>query len=372
MKKKGLVLFGGICLILTLVVLPFVAACAAPAPAPAPTPAPSPAPTPSPAPAPAPLPEVEIKLNLLVPPQSVFYKTGMEMIIKYIEEAVPRAKVTVFPASSLVKPKDAYVGTQEGIVDFCQVTASALPGVFPLDEVFMLPGLFPNMATSNVVMNELYRKYPAFEEQFSPKVKLITPIVMLRGDIHSRVPIRTLDDLKGKVIGAYGKRNSEAMAQLGASVTTMATSEMYTPLEKGVVDGVVVPWGVVASFKLYEVAKYHTLIGINPGVHYWLFNRDTWDKFTPEEQQALEELGIWIQYGTNVSAVESTMGVLGSQITPEKGQELIYLSAEEVDKMRELFSPIWNKWAEDMEAKGYPAKDIIKDAERLTTGYYDN
>ena len=76
MYKKIMVPFG-VCLILILAALPFMAACAAPtpapapAPAPAPKPAPAPAPAPKPAPVPAPAPKDETSLAQTTKPEPV-------------------------------------------------------------------------------------------------------------------------------------------------------------------------------------------------------------------------------------------------------------------------------------------------------------
>lgn len=72
--------------------------------------------------------------------------------------------------------------------------------MFPLLDLFSLPGLFPNQATSNAVLLQLFAKYPQFEAELDPAVVRVSTQVHMRADIHSRTPIRGLAELKGKTI----------------------------------------------------------------------------------------------------------------------------------------------------------------------------
>ena len=362
MKNRRLVtVFAGICLLSILVAVPLLAACAAPAPAPSPAPAPAPE---------AELPEIEVKLQAwhgAEPVGSPFY---WEWPARLIEEATNgRAEVTIYWSLALAGPKDLYRAIQEGIVDVSWVWAPVLPGVFSLSEIVQLPGLFPNQATGNIVMNELLRQYPQFEEQFSPKVKYLSTQVHMRADLHSDVPIRTLDDIKGKVIACDSASVAEALGALGASASVMPVPDMYLAMQRGVIDGTVQAWGSFYTYHMEEVTQYHTLISISPGVSLWFWNMDNWNKFTPEEQQKLELLAPRLQETVVVGNVVSSMEVRMEKVTPEHGHELIEWSKEDMDRMRELFRPMWNEWAEEMEELGYPGQDILRDAERLIAGY---
>ena len=287
-----------------------------------------------------------------------------------IEEATNgRVKVTIFPGNTLVPQPEQYRAVQEGICDVLWVYQSYAPGAMPTSDLFMLPGLFPNMATSNVVLNMLFAEFPAFTDEMSPKVKHIASQVMLRADLHSTHPIRNLDDLQGKIIGCQDEMSARALSLAGASTSTMTLDEMYTAGERGMVDGIVVAWGAFFVWKLYEVYDYHTVLGLSPVPSHWMFNRDTWNKFTPDEQQKLELLGPWFQRAINEAAGMPGMLARGTEVTPDKGHEIIEWSTEDMNELRETFKPIWDKWVEDMEAKGIPGNDILKRALQLLDSY---
>ncbi|MBW2094751.1 MAG: TRAP transporter substrate-binding protein DctP [Deltaproteobacteria bacterium] len=314
--------------------------------------------------------KLNLKMAAFFSKQSPAFEVMYEWPARMIEKATKgRAKVTIYPSNSLVPIKDVYRAVQEGIVDVTWVWGPATPGAFPLTELFSLPGFSANQATSNLVVNELFRLYPDFERQFSSKVKHIATQVHMRSDLHSTEPIRSLSDLKGKVIACQNDKVARAMSRLGASATQMQIPDMYTAVERGVVKGTVQAWGSFAVNHMYEVLKYHTLIGVGTGTSHWMWCRKTWEKFTSEEQAKLELLGPWFQNYIATGNVAMSRGSREKYVTPEKGHEFIVWSEKDMKQMKKLFRPIWDEWAKRMETKGYPGHKILKDAENLMGVY---
>jgi TRAP-type C4-dicarboxylate transport system substrate-binding protein len=315
------------------------------------------------------LPEIEIKMSM-PGAQNVTVSMVGHWIKKWVEEITGgRAKVKIFWTSSLVPLKDHYRALQVGIVDLAFVNTGLSPGAFPLTELFQVPGIAARIPASNLALMELFRKYPQFEKQFSPKVKYISTCQFLLSDLHTKKPVRRLKDLKGMKIGCQTAQGAQAMKQLGASASTIAWTDMYLQLERGVVDGVVAAWGIVNITRLHEIAKCHTLLRLTPALAHWMFNRNTWNKFTPDEQKKFELLEPWINYGTVSSVAMTSHNMRSKEITPEKGHTTIEFPKEDREQIKKLFRPLWDEWAEKMEKKGYPGKAILNDALRLTATY---
>lgn len=91
----------------------------------------------------------------------------------------------------------------------------------------------------------------------------IAPTVYGQEPIHSKVPIETIADLAGKK-GRFVGLASSVMAAFGVAVQPLPTSEVYTALDKGVID-LADRGDLTANYEagLGEVAKYVVL----PGVH---------------------------------------------------------------------------------------------------------
>ncbi len=281
--------------------------------------------------------------------------------------------VRVHPSYTLVGMKDGYQAVISGMTPYNLIWPAATPGVFEMLDLFSLPGLFPNQATSNAALRDLFAKYPQFEKEIDPAAVRISTQVHMRSDLHTRTPIRSLADLKGKTIGCQNPQLAEALAALGASTLILEIPDMYTSLDKGVVDGVACAWGVVSSTRLTEVAKYHTLIGICPAASHFLANKKVvWDALTPEEQNALRLMEPAIQGLIMKGNVEASVDVRFNQASADKGHEMILMSDADMKAMRAQFRPLWDKWAEKMEKKGLPGKAILEDAIKIVEAYSAN
>ncbi len=278
--------------------------------------------------------------------------------------------IRIHPSYTLVGAKDGYQAVITGMTPFNLVNTAATPGVFPLLDLFSLPGLFPNQSTSNAVARDLMEKYPQFEQELDPAVVRISTQVHMRADLHTRKPIRSLAELKGKTIGCQNPQIAEALAALGASTTILEIPDAYAALDKGVVDGMAAAWGVMSSARLNEVAKFHTLLGICPSATHFLAHRAlVWDKLTPEQQSVLKALEPVFQGMVARGNVLSSMDARFKEASAENGHEMIVWSDEDMKAMREKFRPIWDKWAADMEAKGLPGKAVLDDAIMLIDAY---
>lgn len=91
----------------------------------------------------------------------------------------------------------------------------------------------------------------------------IAPVVYGPEPIHSKVPLKTLADLKDKK-GRFVGLASTVMAAFGVAVTPLATGDVYSALDKGVID-IADRGDLTSNYEsgLGEVAKYIMM----PGPH---------------------------------------------------------------------------------------------------------
>lgn len=278
--------------------------------------------------------------------------------------------IRIHPSNTLVAQKDGYQAVISGITPFTLIWPAGTPGVFPLLDLFSLPGLFPNQATSNAVALDLYEKYPQFKASFDPAIEPLSIQVHMRADLHTRVPIRSLADLKGKTIGCQSPQIAEALSSLGAAVSVLDLMDAYTSLDKGVVDGVACAWGAVSAYRLFEVAKFHTMIGICPSPSAFAVNKKiVWNQLNPEQQALLKLQAPTLQAYVTKGNVLASMDVRYNQASSAQGHEVITWGSEDMEAMREQFRPIWDNWADAMEKQGLPGKAILEDTLQWIDAY---
>lgn len=103
-------------------------------------------------------------------------------------------------------------------------------------------------------------------------------------------PIVTPEDMVGIKFRTTESAVRIAMFEsCGASVITMALSELFTSLQNGTVDGQENPLSTIDSNGFFEVQKYLSLSDHIFVANFMIMNQSKWDTFTAEEQALITE-----------------------------------------------------------------------------------
>ena len=317
--------------------------------------------------APAQAQDIELKMQFASPDGTSWNDMDRRFAAQLEEISNGSAKVEFFPPNSVTPFKDWLQATGAGLLDIGFVWHPVLPGKFPQMELFSLPGLSPNQTIASTVYWRMRDQHPELAELFSPEdnvVELAT-FVAMGSHLHSRDPIKSLADLKGKVIGAQDPAGVKVLEQLGASASVMVGSDAYLGMQRGTIDGVLAAWGWVNNFKLNEVADYHLLLNLNPGTYSTVMNKDTWDRLDPEVQAHLKDwLPVYFFYNTTDSAAAATKDV------PE--ENIFTLGAEDQAALSAAMQPQYQEWVAKADAEGWDGQALLDETARLMTLYSRN
>jgi TRAP-type mannitol/chloroaromatic compound transport system substrate-binding protein len=144
---------------------------------------------------------------------------------------------------------------------------------------------------------EMWRKFR--EEKFGV-ISMPCFIRTAEAFLHSRKAVRTLADLKGLKIRTAGAW-LEISKNLGAAPVTMPGGEVYTSLERGVIDAT--EWGTLyenISAGFNKIAKYVIIPGVHQPVAPFeiLFNKKAWNKITARDKALVEEAAKMVTFET--------------------------------------------------------------------------
>ena len=311
--------------------------------------------------------QIELKMQFASPDGTPWNDMDRRFASQIEEITGGRATVTFFPPGSVTPFPDWLQSTGAGLLDLGFVWHPVLQGKFLPMELFSLPGLAKNQTVDTVVYLRLREAYPQMGELFTEddNVVELATFVAMGSHLHSNDPIRTLEDLKGKVFAAQDAAGARALEMLGASASVMVGPDAYLALQRGSVDGVLCAWGWVNNFKLNEVTTYHTLLNLNPGTYSSVMNKGTWDRLKPEEQAHLSNLvPLYFFYNTTDSAATAMADI--------PTENLFTLSAEDRHALIRMLSPLWEEWVEKADAAGLPGQEILDEAVRLSNLYANN
>ncbi|MDX1711337.1 MAG: TRAP transporter substrate-binding protein DctP [Rhodovibrionaceae bacterium] len=241
-----------------------------------------------------------------------------------------RIEIEVFPSGTLGPGLKVSETVKNGVADMGHTWVGYDWGIDPTAVLF---GGYAGSFDTERMLHWLYRAggkelHAQWREE---KFDLVSMPLFIRTSevfLHSRKPVRTLEDLKGLKLRTAGAwlAISESM---GAAPVTMPGGDVYPALERGTIDAT--EWGTLwenLSPGFYRVTKYVII----PGVHQptapfeLVINKEAWGELSQEDQQLIEEaafsttLNSWLTIGQeDAKALEKYRA---------EGNEIIELNAE--------------------------------------------
>jgi TRAP-type C4-dicarboxylate transport system substrate-binding protein len=278
---------------------------------------------------------------------------------KKIEEmSKGQVKVTFFPGGALGKTPDHYDLAEKGIADIIYTLHDYTPGRFPLTTVFELPFMIPTATKTSVAMWKVYEQFPEFRKEYS-KVKLLALFCHPGGHFNTvKKPIHSLDDLKGMKFRTASPHVTKALKIFGAVPVNMPVTETYTALERGVVDGTVLPWEGNFIFKLAEILKYGAEADFYTMTMMVAMNKRKWDSLPDNIKKIIDDT-TGMAMSQEAGRVYDVTNTPMKNLCLKKGMQAIQLAPGEKEKIQKLTIPLRNEWIQEMDAKGLPGKAVL-------------
>lgn len=272
-----------------------------------------------------------------------------------------KVKVTFFPGGALGKAPATYSIVEKGIADIGYYLHDYTPGRFPLTTVFELPFMVPSATKLSRAMWKTYEKFPAFQKEYD-KVKLLALFGHPGGHFcTTKKPVKTIADFKGLKIRTVSPSVTKALKVFGAAPVSMPITETYTALERGVVDGTVVPWEGVAIFKLDDLVRYVTEADFYTVTMAVVMNKKKWESLPDDVKKVIQEnSGMALSLACG-KAFDDTNEPMKKKCL-SKGVKPMKMSAEDMEKLKALTMPLRTEWVEEMKAKGLPAEKVLETA----------
>jgi len=170
--------------------------------------------------------------------------------------------------------------------------------------------------------------------------------------IHSKVPIRSFEDFKGKKIRYPGGIIADIYRAAGVATVLLPGGEVYPALEKGVIDASDYV-GAAINYNLGygEIAKY-IIMGppSTPCLHQPVdimsveINLNSWKKIPKHWQVFIEAMVAKHSYD-HYTAIQAADIIAFEKFQKEQGVEIIRLKESDIEKFKRFAPELWVKWA---------------------------
>jgi len=258
-----------------------------------------------------------------------------------------------FPAGAIVGTFEMFDAVKAGVFEAMHTSDTYHVGKFPVATFLSsYPFGMDRPDQWDTWFNEYGGKEIAREAHGEHNIYWLGPVQMGDNIIHSKIPIRSFEDYRGKKIRFPGGMIAEIFRAAGVSTVLLPGGEVYPALEKGVIDGAdFVGAAINYGLGYGEIAKYIVLgPPSTPCLHQPVdlqlvgVNMRAWKSISPHLQRLFEA-------AVRDFSFKQYTGILRAdneayEKFKQKGVEIIRLKDSDIDKFRKFAPELWVKWAQ--------------------------
>lgn len=307
--------------------------------------------------------EVTLRMGDSLPVGHVIAETATQPWIDLVTEKLEgRLKIDYFPAQQIGKAKDFLRLTQSGLVDIGYIGPAYISEKMPLSAVAELPGA---TKTSCEVMRSYWSLVKEggwlFETEYKPNgirplfVVALPPYQLILGDDD----VTSAESLQGKKIRAAGGAQSLTLEELGMVPVRMAPPEIYDAMSRGTVDGALLAYISVDSYKLTPITKMVST-GQNFGtvVVAYSINEDKWNSLPDDMKAVFKEAGDEMTE-TACKGFDDKEAAAAKDFDAS-GIVFASLSGEDSAILQGANDKITTDWAKSLDERGLPGSEAVK------------
>jgi TRAP-type C4-dicarboxylate transport system substrate-binding protein len=307
----------------------------------------------------------QLTYSIFFPPTHGQCKAGISWAREIEKRTNGRVKITVFPGGTLTKANQCYDGVAKGISDIGMSCFAYTRGRFPIMAAIDLPYGYPNGQVATHVATEFYK---IMRPKELDAVKVLYIHAHGPGLLHTKKPVRKLEDLKGMKIRSTGL-SAKVTNALGGVPVAMPQGATYEALQKGVVEGTLTPIETLKGWKQAEVVKYTTDCS---GVGYTtamfvVMNLKKWNALPKNIQKIFEETSReWVDVH---GKIWDEGDAEGRDYALSLGNKIIPLSDNENDRWVKAVEPVIVNYIQATDKKGLPGEKAVAEAKKLIQKY---
>ncbi|MBC6443391.1 MAG: TRAP transporter substrate-binding protein DctP [Rhodobacteraceae bacterium] len=213
-----------------------------------------------------------------------------QMVADEVAAAGVDLEIRIFGSKSLFKPREQYRPLSRGRLDMTVLPLSYAGGQQPAFNLTLMPGLVKNHDHAARLSTSPYME--ALEEKMADDDVIVLVHGYLAGGFAGKDKCITKpEDVAGLQTRAAGKAFEQMLAGAGASITSMASSEIYNALQTGILNAANTSSSSFVSYRIYEQVACYT--PATEEVALWfmyqplLMNKSVFEGLNADQQAAL-------------------------------------------------------------------------------------
>ncbi|MEM1266621.1 MAG: TRAP transporter substrate-binding protein [Pseudomonadota bacterium] len=316
--------------------------------------------------------EFTFKLHHFLSPAAPAHSKMLAPWAERVKEASGgRVEIEIFPSMTLGgRPPELVQQARDGVVDLVWTVNGYTPGLFPRTEVFELPTVFENDPTAaNLAMYDMFED--TLREDFQGLEVMFLHVHAGQALQMRDRAVRTPEDVAGAKLRIPSRTGAWIIEALDASPVAMPVPELPPALQKGVVDGALIPWEIIPPLKIQDQTEYQIEMAdrgrFGTASFQVSMNQARWDSL-PEDIQAAFREASGREWWGEVGEIWRASDDFGIGLAVDAGNTHITLTDAETEAFRALLAPVVDRWVAEVAAKGIDGAGLVDRARALIAG----
>jgi TRAP-type transport system periplasmic protein len=265
-------------------------------------------------------------------------------------------KASFYPGGILTPPPQTFDSVITGIADIGFGPMGVSPGRFPLMEVMEQPLGIDSAVMMTRLSNDFFRTFKPREFE---QVKVLFLLSASPGLLHTKKPVRKLEDLYGMKIRCLGGNAAKMLKALGAVPIVISTGDTYDALRKGIVDGVIAAWDSLETLKWGEILPYTTVsrYAAVGALGFVVMNKEKWNGLSAGQQQIIDAMSD--EYAAKLSRLWDEKDQNTIRKWTAKNHVSILLNGEEEKRWERAVLPLYESFVKEKSARGLAAVEAL-------------
>lgn len=218
------------------------------------------------------------------------------------------------------------------------------------------------------MMNKLYEEFPQWQKEYEKEnIHVLWFTNWGPANFNFKKEYKTVESIKGLRIRGYGVA-ADALKAIGAAPVPIAAPEIYTSLQRGLVDGLLmIPVGFTLATHLEAVVPYITEGGYGVcGPSATVMNKKLWDSLPQDLKDIFLDIKKELIAGKWTEILQKYENMWVDQLV-KNGAKFVKWDDVEIEKASNMVQPMEvENWIKEMEKLGFKeARKFQKRAEEL-------
>jgi TRAP-type C4-dicarboxylate transport system substrate-binding protein len=286
---------------------------------------------------------IKLKFAYFTSDTEGIYRSSVKPFVDSVNAAANGLlEIDVYASGSLGK---SYAGQMQlvldNVADIAFVNPALTPDEFPDDGVLELPGLFRDVREASIVYTRLVasgalRGYEDFA--------VIAALTGGPQNINTRMPISSLQDLRGRKIRAANRTEVATLDALGMSATIIPINQTAEAIGRGTVDGATGPASIMYDFGISRVTSCRYLIRMGFPPLTILMNKKKFDGLPAAGQDIIRKFSGEVLAARYAEAFEAANELVTQQFKSDPRRTTVLPSQADLDTAQAIFDTQTKDW----------------------------